>query len=145
MPKCLVVVADGSRARLFESGGIGTRLVEREDLSHPESRLHARELTADLPGTSFDRTGRGRHSMEPSTDPKRVEIKDFAHTLAARVEAARAREGVQQVVLVAPPRFLGLLREGLSEQSRRLVVREVVRDIVTQKSARIAEVIDEKN
>lgn len=143
MVKCLVVAANASRARVFESSGVGKLLVEREDLAHPESRLHARDLTSDLPGRAFDSRGEGRHAMEPATDPKRVEAESFARDIAARVDAARTQDDFVELVLVAPPRFLGLLRDSLSHPSRQMVICEVAKDLVSKTRERIGKTIAE--
>ena len=69
MKSTWIVVAESARARIFTMSGIGGKLQEITDLSHPESRLHDTELSSDLPGRTFDIQGQGRHGMEPATDP----------------------------------------------------------------------------
>lgn len=125
-----ILVADSGAARIFTAGGATGPLTELESIAHPEGRLPARELTSDLPGRAFDSAGQGRHIMEKEVGPRQQAATDFAHLLAGRLEQARAQGGLQRLALVAPPEFLGLLREALGRQLQRLVVLEQDRNLV---------------
>jgi protein required for attachment to host cells len=134
----LVLVAESSRARLYESEGVGGPLREIEDLTHPEGRLHTRDLISDSPGRSFDSRGEGRHSMEPHTDAKQVEALSFAREIAERLAAIRVRRDVDAIVIAAPPRFLGLLRDVLDDGTRALVTTEIDKNLVTADAEQLA-------
>lgn len=125
-----IVVAESARARVFSRAGIKGRLQEIADLSHPESRLHDRELTSDMPGRSFDSHGQGRHSMEQPTDPQDREAQAFAEEIARQVDHGRRERSFDALVLVAPPKFLGLLRAELNKLTRDLIVAEINRNLV---------------
>jgi len=108
-------------------------LSELEALTSPEGRLHDRDITADLPGRSFDSNkAGGRHAMEPSTDPKQELAIEFARTISRHLEAARVKKDFEQLVFVAAPAFLGLLREQLSASCRNLVAFELNKNLVQQ-------------
>jgi protein required for attachment to host cells len=51
---------------------------------------------------------------------------------------------VARVVLVAPPDFLGLLRDALSEKSRRMVELEIDKNLVKLSAAEIRAHLPEK-
>jgi protein required for attachment to host cells len=53
--------------------------------------------------------------MEPTKPPHQVESDRFAHSIAKLLESGLAENAYEQLVLVAPPSFLGLLRAALSE------------------------------
>ena len=125
-----IVLAESARARIFTLTEPGAKLRERTTLSHPESRLHDRELTSDLPGRTFDSHGQGRHAMEQRHDPKSHEAEMFAADIAREIERARRDEGFDALVLVAPPKFLGLLRAQLDEGVLELVVAEIGKNLV---------------
>jgi protein required for attachment to host cells len=106
-----VLVADNSRARLFSTPFNNGELEERESFVHPDSRLHDRDLTSDLPGRAFDRLGGARHAMEQRIDPKHVQAIDFAQQLIAYLEDGRVHHRFDRLYVVAPPTLLGLLRD----------------------------------
>lgn len=132
MAKTWVLVADSSRARIFRAEGVEGRLVEVEDLAHPEGRLHETDLTTDLPGRSFDSHGQGRHAMEEDTPPKRHEAITFAKRIGGVLEGARNAGNYDALVIVAEPRFLGLLRDNLSQETIKLVGLQLDKNLVQQ-------------
>lgn len=132
MSKTWVLVADSSRARIFRAEGVEGRLVEMKDLAHPEGRLHETELTTDLPGRTFDSHGQGRHAMEEDTPPKRHEAIVFAKQVGGVLEGARTSGDYDSLVLIAEPRFLGLLRDNLSEETIKLVGLQIDKNLVQQ-------------
>jgi protein required for attachment to host cells len=125
-----VVVADSTRARIFNAETSSAPLSEVETLTQPEGRMHDRDITADLPGRSFDSVGNGRHSMEPTTDPKHELAVEFARTIARHLDSARVKNVYEQLVIVAAPSFLGLLREQLNQTCRKLVAYELNKNLV---------------
>lgn len=125
-----VVVADSTRARIFNAESASAGLSEMETLMHPEGRMHDREITSDLPGRSFDSKGSARHAMEPPTDPKHELAIEFARTIARHLDAARVKKDYEQLVIVAAPTFLGLLREQLNNTCRKLVAFELNKNLV---------------
>lgn len=125
-----VVVADSTRARIFDAESSSAGLSEVETLTHPEGRMHDRDITSDLPGRSFDSKGNARHAMEPPTDPKHELAIEFARTIARHLDAARVKRDYEQLVIVAAPTFLGLLREQLNNTCRKLVAFELNKNLV---------------
>jgi protein required for attachment to host cells len=125
-----VIVAESSRARVFETAKSRQDLKEIESFSHPESRLHDRDLTSDLPGRAFDSQGQNRHSMEQPVDPKEKEVISFARQLSHYLETARTNNEFQHLGLVAPPEMLGILRETLSSETSKLLAFEVGKNLV---------------
>ncbi len=125
-----VVVADGARARILE----GDPRVGKLELAMPElvgrAREKGAELLADRPGRSLDSSQVGnRHAMEPSTDPKEVEKQRFARELATTLESACNEGRFARLMLVAPPKMLGELRDLLPEKVKEKIVREVDKDL----------------
>lgn len=124
-----VVVADSVRARIFTAETSTSGLAELETMTHPEGRMHDRDITSDLPGRSFDSLGNARHAMEPPTDPKHELAIEFARSLAHHLDAARIKKDFERLVIVAAPAFLGLLREHLNTTCRKLVAFELNKNL----------------
>ena len=125
-----IVVAESARARVFSMSRVGGELQEVADLSHPESRLHTRDLSSDLPGRAFDSHGEGRHGMEQATDPKELEAQAFAVEIARHVDRSHHEGSFHSLILVAPPKFLGRLRTELSKATRDCLIGELDKNLV---------------
>jgi protein required for attachment to host cells len=121
MEKTLVIVADEHKARFFTNKDGKIFLTENEDKVNPEARAHERDLITDKPGRTFDRAGSGRHAKEQQTDPKTQEAWSFSKSIAEKIEQARIEQKIKRLVLVAEPRFLGMLRQKLTHECGKLI------------------------
>jgi protein required for attachment to host cells len=126
----LILIADESRARAFACDGRNSPLREIEAFIHPKGRLKDQQIVTDRPGRV--RTGLGGRAvtaMSPHTDPKQVEAEHFAAELANLMGRALEHGEFELLALIAPPRFLGLLRDKLSEPVRRRLVASAAREL----------------
>lgn len=124
-----VLVADSSRARIFKADGPSAALREIETLAHPESRLHEQKLTSDLPGKSFDSHGQGRHAMEAKMSPKQQERLNFVNQICNRLDSAVGQGRYQQLILVATPSLLGLLRKHVGTDTEKRITYQLDKNI----------------
>lgn len=123
-----IVAADSSKARIFKLLP-GRKLEELETLTHPQSRLTERDMVKDRPGLSMDKGSEGRHGLEPSSDPKRQEAVNFSRIVAAKLDKDRSLQKYHELIIIAAPAFLGMLREQLSKQVAQVIVREISKNI----------------
>jgi protein required for attachment to host cells len=114
--KTFVLVADGSRARLFSQTEGASKFVIVDVFEHPESRAKNLDLMSDKPGRTFasSPTNYGRSAKEPRTNPKRVEAEKFAREIGHRLATHLDAHAFDDLVIAAPPKFLGLLRRTFS-------------------------------
>ncbi|MEY3807158.1 MAG: hypothetical protein RI893_134 [Pseudomonadota bacterium] len=131
-----ILVADGARARIFTTDTPSSPLEEIEDFSHTEGRLHDRDITSDLPGR-IKSASAGGHALEQATDPKQHETDNFAHLIAHYLEDAYNVNRFEQLLLVAAPSFLGLLRKHLSEPIKQRVCLELDKDLTMMNATSI--------
>ena len=120
-----VVVADSSKARILLADDTDVGLAELDVLEHPEGRMHEQELTSDLPGKAFDSGGQGRHAMSSSVEPKKHEVMKFAKRVTDHLELARTKASLAKVYLIAPPAFLGQLRDHLTPSLAKIIEGEI--------------------
>lgn len=121
MPETLILVADAARARLFAARRNAPWQLVRA-FAHPRSAMKGSDLITDRPGRLHQPTGDGhRSAADPRTDPKRVEMQAFARELADALDTVVTARHAQRVALVAPPKFLGELREALHTPVRQVV------------------------
>jgi protein required for attachment to host cells len=130
MSRFRIVVADQAEAIFYDTAAMGRRPREVARLSDPAAHLHAQDLVTDRPGRAFDRFGGGRHGMEEENDVRFQQAVKFARRIARRLDEGRRHEEFEQIIVVAGPPFLGLMRKTLSKPTRRLVVREINKDLV---------------
>ena len=63
-----VLIADASRARVFEARGKGHGLAIVQDMILDAELAPSRDLGTDRPGRSFELVGSTRHAMESPSD-----------------------------------------------------------------------------
>lgn len=124
-----ILVCDASRARIFSKENKVSKLKLVEELEHPASRAHGRDLMADRPGRQQQIGGKTeRAAMEPRTDPKRVEAERFARELTVRLSKGLTDHGFERLIVVAPPQFLGMLRSSFDTQVTQRVMTWIEKD-----------------
>jgi protein required for attachment to host cells len=132
-----ILVANNTHARIFTAETPTSPLEEIESFAHTESRLHDREITSDLPGKIRSEGGIGGHAFEQPTDPKEHEASNFAHFIAHYLENAHNQNKFAQLLIIAEPSFLGILRHQLPEQIKKLVSFELDKNITMHSAADI--------
>jgi protein required for attachment to host cells len=124
-----VLVADGSRARLFSASKYRAPWILLGKFDHAESRAKTIELDPTERGRSKPTLGAGHGpAMEPKTPPRQVEQIHFAHQLKDRLASGLRRGAYTELVLVAPPRFLGRLKARLDPEVAKSLVHVVDKD-----------------
>lgn len=108
-----ILVANGSRAKLFATDERAEVWDLREEFQHDESRAFSRQLLnqPDNPNAG------SLHKPQPENQPdarQQLEIDRFARELAARLERGLNDHAYDRLVIAAPPGLLGLLRKLIS-------------------------------
>ena len=124
-----VVVCDGKKALVLENVGDEKflNLKTREAREQPDRKTH--ELGTDAPGRSFSSVGSGRSAVE-QTDWHEQEEHRFLQALVSHLDAAVNAGEVKSLIIVAPPRALGVLRQAYSHNLRAAVRGEIDKDFV---------------
>ncbi len=141
MARTWIMVAEEGRARLLGREKLKSSLSEIESFTNPAGHMHETALTSDLPGRA-SATGAGRHKMGAENGPKAHASEVFAKSLADRLDDGRKQNHCERLVLVAPPKFLGLLRGHLSDESTRMVVKSLDKNLVRSTLEEIRDELD---
>jgi len=120
-----IVVADNSRARIFSSYPNFSELNEQEGFVHSAAHLSNQELVDDAAGKSSGQHG----SLDPATSAKEHEIEKFAKLLAKHLKELHNRDHYKKLVLVSPPKFLGLIRRQLHGPLDKLVTKTINKEL----------------
>lgn len=123
-----IVVADAARARIFTHAA--NTLTEKESLVHAEGRLHEGDLVTDSPGADVHTgsSGASRSSAEGG-EALEHENERFAKEVTQYLFDARTRNTLDELILIAAPKFLGLLRDKLDKPTQKLVTHTLSKDL----------------
>ena len=124
-----VVVCDGKKALVLENAGDEEylNLKTREVYEQPD--LKTRDIGTDAPGRTMNSIGGQRSAMD-QTDWHDQEEQRFLHNLLGRLDAALNQGQTKSLIVVAPPRALGVLRPAYSHALRAAVRGEIDKDLV---------------
>jgi protein required for attachment to host cells len=124
-----VVVCDGAKALFLENAGDDKfpNLRTREVLEEPHAPT--RDQGTDAPGRAYNSVGTARGAVE-QTDWHEQAERQFLGKLAAKLDAAVTAGEVKSLIVVAPPRALGVIRQAYSPQVRGILQHELDKDLV---------------
>jgi protein required for attachment to host cells len=124
-----VVVCDGKKALILENAGDEKfpNLKTLEAYEHPDAK--SREIGTDAPGRSVGSVGPGCSAMEP-TDWHDQEERRFLHNLSGRLNAELNAGRMESLIIIAPPRALGVLRQSYSQNLKGALRAEIDKDLV---------------
>jgi protein required for attachment to host cells len=130
MSRIRIVVADQAEAIFYDVPSLEARPTEVGRISDPVAHQHDRELASDRPGRSYESVGGARHAIERENAPRRQEAVRFARRISCRLDDALRKGEFEELIVVAGPPFLGLIRSELSRPARERLVHEVPKDLV---------------
>ena len=135
-----VVVADSSRARIFELTGRDRGLRELDDLVNPAGRLDDRDIDADAKGRYFGKGEREQaHTAEPEVPPVQHKIELFSKQLGHYLDQACLEQRFDELHLIAPPKILGLIRQNIGDKVRQAIAEEIPKDLAWFQGPQIEE------
>ncbi len=134
-----IVVAESSRARIFVVDSKHQPLIEIDDLVNPASRVQNHDLVADRPGRNA--RGASQHALEPHSDPQKLQAQRFAQLLSDRLEVGRVGGDFNDLVIVAPSGFMGLLRQQISHTTQKLISHTLTKNLIQKSEAQIRDYI----
>jgi protein required for attachment to host cells len=132
--RILVVAADAGAARWFECARLGGPLRQvGEKTKGPDAAQR------DRPFRVHDRFGAARHAVEARRLPRSAAEERFL----AEVAQAIALEKFDALVLCAPPKALGVLRERLPESVRDRIILASAKDYLRETPSDLAMRLEE--
>ena len=124
-----MLVCNSARGRLFETRGNDPSWNLLEVFGNSESRSKG-EFVSDHSGRRHSQGPSVHHNaMAPSSSPKDVEKGHFVHTLVAMLDRAMRSKHFDRWVLVAPPHFLGMLKNELTPELHKHLMVSVDKDL----------------
>ena len=124
-----VLVCDGTKALVLANAGDEKfpTLKTREVYEQEDPRTH--EQGTDAPGRSINSVDARRSAME-QTDWHLQAEQRFLQRVAGHLDAAVNAGEAKALIIVAPPRALGVLRQAYSHNVRAALRAEIDKDLV---------------
>jgi protein required for attachment to host cells len=124
-----VVVCDGAKALVLENAGDAKFPNLKTVEVFEQKALATHEIGTDAPGRSHSSLGHGRSSVE-QTDWHDQAERSFLAQLVKHLDSAITSGKVTSLIVVAPPRALGVIRSAYSHALRVAVRAELDKDFV---------------
>ena len=136
-----IVVADERQANFFDTAALNSPLAPRGSMYNAIAGLKDRDLESDREGRRFGGTDGHHHGVDGERSTEQHELTLFAKEVGRRIDASRIKHEFDKLILVAPPKMLGLLRQSLPQPSQTLLAAEVAKDVVHQGPNAIRDVV----
>ena len=131
-----VVVCDGSKALLFQNVGDAQAINLKVADVQVEPHAPTRDLGAERSGRVYESLDGRRSSMEATNYHELAEVKFLGKVADTLDEVVRTRK-VKHLVIVAPPKAMGVLRRQITEGVQKVVSAEIAKDLVKLPTAEI--------
>jgi protein required for attachment to host cells len=119
---CKAKIFKTIKARLFNPDADGKDLTLVHEYTHPEGRKRDQDLVSDKSGAF------GASNFTEATDPKRHENERFAAELTKALSLAHNENNYQDLILIAPPAFMGMINKNLAHEVKKLVCQSIEKD-----------------
>ena len=137
--KTWVVVADSAGAKIYSWHHARKHLDLVQEVAHPEGREAPSEYLDFQHGSYTAGDTRGNYS--PHTDLKDAENNRFAVHLLNILEAASGHHTFDDLILIAGPRFHGMLDKHMHAPLKKKVSKNVMKDYMHLSDKELAEKI----
>ncbi|EQB02186.1 Host attachment protein [Sphingobium baderi LL03] len=135
----IVLVTDGAKMLLLKNKGDAAfpdlAVIASRTLDNPPNR----EQMSDAPGLSFSSMGH-RRSTYGEPDPHQQAENLFAANSAAALAQA-ARENESELVVVAPPATLSILRQHYARETQERLAAEIAKDLTGHSVPHITKIL----
>jgi protein required for attachment to host cells len=123
-----IIVASRDEVRIFKYAG-PNKLELLRDIGNPLGLARAHELVTDKPGRSTDNRMRARHSYSTEQTKRERVLIDFYRDIVEILDKAWLNHEYEALTIIAEPRLLGIIRELLPTNLKRVLKREIAKDL----------------
>jgi protein required for attachment to host cells len=125
--KIWVLVSDGARAKFYRYSAhqLEPALDYELIMDHRPSYEGAR----DKPGRGLKADHVSRHTFDPPTDWHEHQKEKMAMRLGELLEKESQKQTFDELIMIAPPKFMGLLRLHLSQAVQDKVTTHITKDL----------------
>ena len=129
----IILACDARRAMLLvNEGPVAKPRLRVQDRLDADQETEEKRLK-DQPGRRFDggaaAMARGPRSAMDVEDPQKRKAEAFAEAIVEDLIRRHGRTPISGLIIAAPPAFLGILRDKMSDELRTITVAEVPKDL----------------
>jgi len=136
------LVASRTEAVIYEDNA-DKKFAFVERISNPDGQLKESELDSDKPGTGFSSAAGGgiHHALDRRSSRHEQVAKKFALKVAKALDLGSRKRKVDDLIIAAEPRFLGMLREAMPDSLRSFIRHEIPHEYVNKSDAEVRDLI----
>ncbi|HEU4704838.1 MAG TPA: host attachment family protein [Sphingomicrobium sp.] len=138
--QALVLVADGRKLLFLRNHGDQNQIDLRTEAHDFRPDFKDRELKTDGPGTQGQSFGYGRPAMD-ETDFHQQEEDRWAKDAAEELKRRALGNDFDALVIIAPPKTLGVLRKELHKEVERRIVTTINKEMTDRPIPDIEELL----
>lgn len=137
-----LMIADAAHAQFYSFDGYFNDLAKVKDGKFEHQNLQSKDLVTTKRGRVSNGFGDARSALERPTDPHEHEKTVFAKSLMHYVQQHQHK--FSSIVIVAPPKMLGLLRENTSKEVEKKIVAEIAKELTNQSQEQVVSSISKE-
>ena len=137
MSKIWIVVADQAGARFFAAEKPVDPIVEIHTMTSSDATMLEQDLVSDKQGRGSSGSGQRKHSLEEKSSHKEQSAALFAKEVSDYLDENLRTKAFGKLLLIAAPRFLGLLRKEISTGVGEAISLELDKDLTMMKPTEI--------
>lgn len=122
------MACDGQKALFLQNDGDAELLNLKPVEVLAETHAPTTELGTDKPGRAFQSHEHGRSAVQAPDYHTEAEV-NFLRRVAGIIDAAANEGKTKHLVLIAPPRALGVVREALTPAAQAIITAEIHKDL----------------
>lgn len=128
--KTWILVASGTRARLYGHDGPGKPIHALDHRDFEGEAVKGHEAYRDRPGRASDvsQAVPGRHAYEPKSDPMDEERRDLMREVMDDLGRHALRNDFDALIVCAPPQTMHQVREQMPKPVQEKVIAEETKD-----------------
>lgn len=126
---CYILVADSGAAKLYRTDADTPVPELTHERANPAGRKTRSEIDSDRPGEQRNTSG-GMHGLGGDKDPHVHERERFARELCLMLQREHSAGHFTDLLIAAPPHFLGDLRQHLSTECQKTLGKTLHKDLV---------------
>ena len=124
-----ILIADGSRAKIVTEREEAPGFDIVTEIQSAESHVPSHLIGDDRPGRTQESAYSGRHAVQPRHDPHEERLTAFIRGVAAYLNEQGAGTAFDDLIVFAPPRALGQLRDMLDDAVAKKIRAEAPKDL----------------
>jgi protein required for attachment to host cells len=129
MTKTWILIADAHHAEIWTRKD--RQQPEEAELVEPSQKHRfSREIGSDRPGRAIASSDNRHAAVQPREDLLEAEHRHFARALVKHLRDSLANHEFDRLAIIAAPKMLGLLRDGLDQKLAKALITDIAKDLV---------------